>query len=80
MAKHLGYEDDSGVVVREVVPGSQAAQAGIVLGVLIKEVNRRQVNNTKEFNEEIKKAQKKGSALLLIRQDNSAILALIIFD
>lgn len=80
LAKHLGYEDDSGVVVREVVPGSQAAQAGIVPGVLIKEVNRRQVNNTKEFNEEIKKAQKKGSALLLIRQDNSAILALIIFD
>jgi len=80
LAKHLGYEDDSGVVVREVIPGSQADQAGIAPGVLIKEVNRRQVNNTKEFNEEIKKAQKKGSALLLIRQDNSAILALIIFD
>jgi len=79
-AKLLGYEGESGVVVREVVPGSQADQAGIVPGVLIKEVNRRQVNNTKEFNEEIKKAQKKGSALLLIRQDNSAILALIIFD
>ena len=79
-AKHLGYEGDSGVVVREVVPGSQADQAGIVPGVLIKEVNRRQVNNTKDFNEEIKKAQKKGTALLLIRQDNSSILALIIFD
>jgi serine protease Do len=80
LAKQLGYEGESGVVVREVVPGSQAAQAGIVPGVLIKEVNQRQVYNTKEFNEEIKKAQKKGTALLLIRQDNSAILALIIFD
>ena len=80
MAKHLGYEDESGVVVREVVPGSQADQAGIAPGVLIKEVNRRQVNNTKEFNEEIKKAQKKGSALLVIRQDSSDMFALIIFD
>ena len=80
LAQQLGYEGESGVVVREVETGSQAAQAGIIPGVLIKEVNRRQVHNTKEFNEEIKKAQKKGRALLLIRQDNSAILALIIFD
>ena len=80
LAKQLGYEGDSGVVVRAVEAGSQAEQAGIVPGVLIKEVNRQPVRNTKEFNEEIKKAQKKGSALLLIRQDYSAILALIIFD
>jgi serine protease Do len=80
LAEQLGYEGDSGVVVREVVPGSQADQAGIAPGVLIKEVNRQRINNTREFNEEIKKAQKKGRALLLIRQDNSAILALIIFD
>ena len=80
LAKKLGYEDESGVVVREVVPGSKAEQAGIVPGVLIKEVNRQQINNTKDFNEEIIKAQEKGGALLLIRQDNSSILALIIFD
>jgi len=80
LAKQLGYEGDSGVVVRAVEPGSQAEQAGITPGVLIKEVNRQPVNNTKEFGEEIKKAQKKGTALLLIRQDNSKILALIIFD
>ena len=80
LAEQLGYEGQSGVLVREVVPGSQAAQAGIVPGVLIKEVNRQRVRNTKEFNEEIKIAQKKGRALLLIRQENSEILALIIFD
>jgi serine protease Do len=80
LAKQLGYEGDSGVVVRAVEPGSQAEQAGIAPGVLIKEVNRHPINNTKEFAEEIKKAQKKGNALLLIRQENSSILALIIFD
>ena len=80
LAKQLGYEGQSGVVVREVVPGSEAAQAGIVPGSLIKEVNRQRVRNTREFNEEIKKAQEKGRALLLIEQDNSSILALITFD
>ena len=34
LAEQLGYEGQSGVLVREVVPGSQAAQAGIVPGVL----------------------------------------------
>jgi serine protease Do len=80
LARQLGYEGDSGVIVKEVEAGSQAEQAGIVPGVLIKEVNRQSVRNTKEFNKEIEKAQKKGTALLLIRQDNSKILALIIFD
>ena len=80
LADQLGFEGDSGVVVREVVPGSQAEQAGITPGSLIKEVNRHRVRNTKDFNEEIKKAQKNGKALLLIRQENSSILALIIFD
>jgi len=80
LAKQLGYEGESGVVVREVEAGSQAEQAGIVPGALIKEVNRQPINNTKEFGEEIKIAQKKGRALLLIRQDNSSILALIIFE
>jgi serine protease Do len=79
-AERLGYEGDSGVVVREVQPGSEADQAGIEPGALIKEVNRQRVHNTKEFNEEIKKAKKKGRALLLIRQDNSSMLALIIFN
>ena len=80
LAKKLGYEGDRGVVVKTVMPGSQAEQAGIIPGVLIKEVNQRQINNTKEFNEEIKKAQKKGRALLVIRQDSSDMFALIIFD
>jgi len=80
LSERLGYEGESGVVVREVIPGSEAAQAGIEPGVLIKEVNRQRVRNTREFNEEIKKAQEKGRALLLIRQDDSEILALIIFD
>jgi len=80
LADNLGYEGESGVVVREVESGSEAAKAGIVPGALIKEVNRKEVRNTKEFNEAIKQAMKKGKALLLIRIDRTAIFALITFD
>ena len=80
LADNLGFEGESGVVVREVESGSEAAKAGIVPGALIKEVNRQEVRNTKEFNEAIKKAMKKGKALLLIRIERTAIFALITFE
>jgi serine protease Do len=77
LAERLGYEGQSGVVVTEVDPRSQAAEIGLAPGVLIKEVNRRQVRNTREFNEAIDKAREKGSALLLVQQDRSTFLALL---
>jgi serine protease Do len=80
LARQLGFEGESGVVVREVESGSEAAQAGIVPGALIKEVDQQEVKNTREFNEAIKKAMKKGRALLLIRIERTAIIALITFE
>ena len=67
LAERYGYEGQSGVVVREVESGSQAAQKGIAPGALIKEVNQQEVRNTEEFNEAIKKARKEGGALLLVK-------------
>ncbi|MBA7698737.1 Periplasmic serine endoprotease DegP [subsurface metagenome] len=68
-AERYGYEGQSGVIVISVEPGSQAAQLGIVPGVLIKEVNLQEVKNTKQFNEAIAKARKKGRVLLLVKRD-----------
>ena len=75
LAQRYGYESESGVIVSSVEPGSQAAMARISPGALIKEVNRQKVNNTKEFNEAIKEAKKKGGALLLVRWDRYTFLA-----
>ncbi|MHC4225895.1 MAG: Do family serine endopeptidase [Planctomycetota bacterium] len=76
LAQRYGYENQAGVIVSEVVPGSQAARAGIVLGALIKEVNLRQVKNTKEFNEAIKKAKKRGRARLLVKRGVSPMVSI----
>ncbi len=66
-AERLGFEGLSGVVVTSVEADSQAAKKGITAGVLIMEVNKEPVKNTKEFNEAIQKAKKEGSVLLLVR-------------
>ena len=68
LARQLGYEGYSGVVVTEVERGSPATREGIRRGTLIMEVNRKQVSNVREFNRAIEKAAKEGSVLLLIKQ------------
>jgi serine protease Do len=80
MAQSLGYEGQRGVVVTEVDPQSQAAEVGLAPGVLIKEVERRQVGSVKEFRDAIDKAREnreKGTALLLVQRDRSTFLALL---
>lgn len=70
LARRLGHEGHSGVVVTEVEPGSLAAQAGITSGTLIMEVNRQKVENVRQFNEAIRKAGEEGKALLWIKDEN----------
>jgi serine protease Do len=66
LKESYGYEGQSGVVVKDIEPGSQAARSGITTGTLIKEVNRQPVRNAREFYQEIEKAKKQGRALLLV--------------
>ncbi|MBN2138387.1 MAG: Do family serine endopeptidase [Sedimentisphaerales bacterium] len=79
LAKKYGFEGLAGVVVASVEPDSQADRASIVEGMLIREVNQVQVNNTKEFSEAIKQAKEKGTALLLVKHDVYSFYVLLTF-
>jgi len=68
LAKRFGYEGEHGVVVSEVTPGSEAARAGIREGDLIKEVNRQEVDNPRDFQQALKKGEKAHTALLLLQE------------
>ena len=66
LAQRLGYEGMSGVLVVSVESDSEAAKKGIKVGMLILEVNKEPVQNTKEFEEAVERAAKKGTILLLV--------------
>ncbi len=68
LAKSLGIEEDSGVIVSEVQPGSPAATADIRGGDLIKEVNRKKVTNVTEFRKALSEGDKEKSILLLVKR------------
>jgi serine protease Do len=69
LASRYGYEDQKGVIVSQVEPGSQANREGIAEGALIKAVDMHRINNTREFDEAIEKAKKRGKTLLLVQRD-----------
>ncbi len=77
LAKQLGYEGLSGVVIVRVDPGSVAAMAGLQPGILIEEVNRVPVKSIDDFQRAVKKTPPHGTLLLLVRKGaNSEYLAL----
>lgn len=68
LRQRYSFENMNGVVITEVVRGSQADREGITPGTLIREVNQRPTRNTREFFEAIAAAKKqgRGRALLLV--------------
>jgi serine protease Do len=60
-------DDLEGVVVTSVEKNSIAARGGVSKGDVITEINREKVTSVADFNKIMKKAEKEGSALLLVQ-------------
>lgn len=67
LKEQYGYEDQTGVIVKEIDPSSQAARNGMRQGTLISEVNMRPVKNTREFNQAIESVRKQGLGRVMLR-------------
>jgi len=66
LAERYGLQDQAGVVITRVAPGSEAAEKGLRPGYVIREVNRQPVHSVTEFKDVVAAASAKGRALLLI--------------
>jgi serine protease Do len=71
IADQLGVEDDAGVLVTAVDPGSAAEAAGLRRGDLILEVDRAEVSSAKELQASLSNTD--GRALLLVRRGDATI-------
>ncbi len=71
LASELGYDDENGVLVTAVEPGSNAAETGIKRGDLIVEINRKSVSTPVQVRKIIADSNGK-HLLLLIKNGDSA--------
>jgi len=64
----LGIKDKSGVVVIGVAPNSPAEEAGIQVGDIIKEINRKPIRNMKDYESGLSGWERGKPLLLLIKR------------
>src|SRR3989338_8537428 len=77
IAERLGSKDTKGVVISDVGSGSEAEDSGLRRGDIIKEVNRRIVNNVKDFKKEMGKAKLKDGILFLVQRGETTFFVTI---
>lgn len=71
LSQQLGYvQQEEGVVITKVKPGSSASMAGLRPGFLIQAVNHKKIATINDFNDALTDAGKNKRILLLIRQGN----------
>ena len=73
IARSLGMEKATGIIVVRVEPGGPADEAGMHRGDVILEVNRKPVENVKDFSRALKEAKDQASILILIRRGEGNI-------
>jgi serine protease Do len=74
IAQRFNFRETSGVVVIDVQSGSQAEEAGMRVGDIIKEINRQSIESVKEYNEALKKISKDSAASFFIWRKNAGFL------
>ncbi len=77
LARQLGVPaNTSGVVVTQVDPSSAAADSGLRQGDIVREVNRKPVANTREFDTAVRAANK-GAVLLLVNRNGQSLFVVV---
>jgi serine protease Do len=67
LAKRFGWDQrEQGVVITTIAPGSEAAEAELRRGDLIKEINREKVQNVNDFHQMVGRSEK--TVLLLVKR------------
>ena len=73
MARELGLKVKEGVLVREVVEGGRAAEAGIRAGDVIVEINRQPVRTVEDLTTRVDKQAKNEPMVLLVNRDGQTM-------
>jgi len=68
-AERFGFEEQAGVIITKVVPGSEAAEKGLRAGYVIRGVNRQEISSAQQFKEAVSQSLREGRRILLLITD-----------
>jgi len=73
IARTLSLKDTNGALVAQVEPGSQADNAGLQRGDVIREVNKKPIKDAKDFMQRIEETKSGGTLLLFVKRDENSL-------
>jgi serine protease Do len=77
VARELGLKVSEGVLVRDVVEGGRAAEAGVRPGDVIVEINRQPVRTVEDLKARVDKQGKNEPIVLLLNRDGQALFVAV---
>jgi serine protease Do len=78
LAEELGFEPGTtGVVISDIESGSPASEAGLRPGDLIREMNRKGIENLDDYRQALNQAKKGDNLLLLIKRGSGALYVVL---
>ena len=75
-ARRFNLKDDKGVMVAGVDPESKAAEAGLQMHDVIREINHKNIKSVSDFNKTINEIPEGGTINLFIRRLNRGFLVI----
>ena len=77
LAQKFGLSTESGIVITEVMPDSPAGQAGLEPGMVIQQINRRNINSMEDLNAALHPEKEMKSLLLLVSNGDGSRYVLL---
>jgi len=74
IARRYNLAETEGVIVTDIKSGSKGADAGIMAGDIIKEINHKTIKTVKDYNEIIRETDEEESIRMFIRRRNRGFL------
>jgi serine protease Do len=72
LAERFGFDDADGVIITQVRPNTVAAEKGLRAGMVIKQINREQVNSVDEARDLINESIEEEEPILMLVTDGQA--------
>jgi len=77
MARRYGLQEEDGILVMQVEPGSPADEAGMKRGDIIKKVNKKEVKTIAQFQRAIEKRKSGETILMLVKRGRNSLFLTI---
>ena len=76
MKRQFNISEAAGVIVSGVKPGGKGAQAGIMVGDIIKEVNHTSIKSVNDYQDAVNQVKAGGTVQMFIKRINAGFIVI----